>query len=77
MPVRLTKPVVQELGSTTIEAQGYGVIQMCRPRKILPKQRKKQFYKGFLKAYAKYLEKEKKKHENFAKKFIDPNTIDW
>lgn len=61
----------------SIEAQGYGVIQMCKPRAILPTQTKKQFYKGFLKAYAKYLEKEKKKHENFAKKFIDPDTIDW
>jgi len=61
----------------SIEAQGYGVIQMCRPRKILPKQTKKEFYKGFLTAYAKYLQKEKKKHENFAKKFIDPNSIDW
>ena len=61
----------------SIEAQGYGVIQMCRPRKILPKQTKREFYKGFLAAYAKYMQKEKKKHENFAKRFMDPDSIDW
>ncbi len=32
----------------TIEAQGYGVIQMCRPRDIIPTQTKAEFYKGFL-----------------------------
>ena len=61
----------------SIEAQGYGVIQMCRALEILPDQTKSDFYKGFLTAYAKYLQKEKKKHENFAKRFINPDTIDW
>jgi hypothetical protein len=61
----------------SIEAQGYGVIQMCRTLEIIPDQTKCDFYKGFLTAYAKYLQKEKKKHENFAKKFIDPDSIDW
>jgi hypothetical protein len=61
----------------SIEAQGYGVIQMCRTREIDPKQTKSEFYKGFLTAYAKYLQKEKKKHENFAKRFISPDSIDW
>jgi hypothetical protein len=61
----------------SIEAQGYGVIQMCRPLDILPTQSKAQFYRGFLKAYEKYRMKEVKKHESFSKKFVDPNTIDW
>ena len=61
----------------SIEAQGYGVIQMCRTREIAPDQTKGDFYKGFLTAYAKYLQKEKKKHENFAKRFINPDSIDW
>lgn len=33
--------------------------------------------KGFLKAYAKYMMKEAKKHKEFAKRFVDPNSIDW
>lgn len=61
----------------SIEAQGYGVIQMCRALEFAPKQTKSEFYKGFLIAYAKYLQKEKKKHENFAKRFINPDRIDW
>src|SRR5580692_6067607 len=61
----------------SIEAQGYGVIQMCRALKIVPDRTKSDFYKGFLTAYAKYLQKEKKKHENFAKRFINPDSIDW
>jgi len=61
----------------SIEAQGYGVIQMCRSREIVLRQTKAEFYKGFLTAYEKYLQKEKKKHENFAKKFINPDSIDW
>ena len=64
-------------GCLSIEAQGYGVIQMCRTLEIVPDQTKAGFYKGFLGAYAKYLQKEKKKHENFAKKFINPDSIDW
>jgi hypothetical protein len=34
----------------SIEAQGYGVIQMCRPLKIVPNQKKSDFYRGFLAA---------------------------
>ncbi len=61
----------------SIEAQGYGVIQMCRPLEVVAGQRKSDFYRGFLAAYAKYLQKEKKKHEKFAKRFINPDSIDW
>jgi hypothetical protein len=50
---------------------------MNRALKIDPAQTKSDFYRGFLTAYAKYLQKEKKKHENFAKRFINPDTIDW
>ncbi len=61
----------------SIEAQGYGVIQMCRALEVVPNQTKSEFYKGFLAAYGKYLQKEKKKHENFAKRFINPDSINW
>lgn len=62
----------------SIEAQGYGVIQMVGDRKIIPRQTKREFYKGFLEAYKKYRKKELKKHEKFAKRLIkDPDKIDW
>ena len=62
----------------SIEAQGYGVIQKVGPLKVIKRQSKRDFYKEFLAAYDKYLAKERKKHANFAKRFIkDPNTIDW
>jgi len=62
----------------SIEAQGYGVIQRIGPLKVVEGQTKRDFYKGFLAAYEKYRKKERKKHENFAKRFIkDPDTIDW
>lgn len=62
----------------SIEAQGYGVIQRIGPLKTVKGQTKCDFYKGFLAAYDKYRKKERKKHENFAKRFIkDPDTIDW
>jgi hypothetical protein len=62
----------------SIEAQGYGVIQKVGPLKILPDQTKRDFYKGFLAAYAKYRQKERKKHERFSKRFItNLDTIDW
>lgn len=62
----------------SIEAQGYGVIQKVGELKVNPKQTKKEFYVGFLKAYAKYRQKEHKKHEAFAKRFIrDIDSIDW
>lgn len=62
----------------SIEAQGYGVIQRIGPLKTVKGQTKRDFYKGFLAAYEKYRQKEHKKHENFAKRFIkDPDSIDW
>ena len=61
----------------TIEAQGYGVIQMCRPLVVNEGQTKCDFYEGFLKAYAKYRAKEQLKHEKFSRKFIQPDTIKW
>jgi len=62
----------------SIEAQGYGVIQRIGPLKTIKGQTKRDFYKGFLAAYEKYRQKEHKKHENFAKRFIkNPDSIDW
>ena len=54
----------------TIEAQGYGVIQMPKPLKVDKAQTKKDFYIGFQKEYDRFIEKERKKHEGFKKKFI-------
>jgi hypothetical protein len=61
----------------SIEAQGYGVIQKIGLLKIIKKQTKRDFYKGFLAGYKKYLEKERKKHESFSKKFLNPDKINW
>jgi len=62
----------------SIEAQGYGVIQKVGALTVIKCQTKREFYKGFLLAYEKYMSKERTKHENFAKRFIkDPSTIDW
>jgi hypothetical protein len=62
----------------SIEAQGYGVIQKVGRLKIQPNQTKREFYKGFLAAYAKYRQKEHRKHERFSKRFItNLNSIDW
>jgi len=62
----------------TMEAQGYGVIQRCFALKIIKKQTKRDFYRGFLAAYAKYRMKEDKKHQAFSRRFIkDPDSIDW
>ncbi len=62
----------------SIRAQGCGVIQRCRTLKTVPRQTKSDFYKGFLTAYAKYMQKERKKHERFAPRLIkDPGIIDW
>ncbi len=55
----------------TIEAQGYGVIQMPKPLKVVEGQTKKDFYRGFKKEYDRFLEKERNKHERFKKKFIE------
>lgn len=59
----------------SIEAQGYGVIQKCRELVVIETQTKRDFYDGFLKAYAKYRAKEQKKHEKFSGRFIKPDTI--
>lgn len=61
----------------SIEAQGYGVIQKVGTLVVLSEQTKKEFYKGFLVQYDRFIEKERKKHERFSKLFIDPDTIDW
>ena len=62
----------------SIEAQGYGVIQKVGPLKIIPDQTKRDFYEGFIAAYAKYRQKEHKKHERFSKRFItNLDSIDW
>lgn len=62
----------------SIEAQGYGVIQKIGFLKTIEGQTKREFYKGFLKAYEKYRQKEHNKHEQFAKRFIkNPDSIDW
>lgn len=54
----------------TIEAQGYGVVQMPRPLKVVEGQTKRDFYLGFKKEYDRFMEKERNKHEKFKKKFI-------
>lgn len=62
----------------SIEAQGYGVIQKIKELTISKEQTKSEFYKGFLKAYEKYLQKETRKHAEFKKRLItDPDSIDW
>jgi hypothetical protein len=62
----------------TIEAQGYGVIQMSSPLKIVGNQTKRDFDRGFLAAYDKYRQKEPKKHEKFSERLIkDLDTINW
>ncbi len=62
----------------TIEAQGYGVIQMSSTLKIVENQTKRDFYRGFLAAYDNYRQKELKKHEKFSKRLIkDLDTITW
>lgn len=61
----------------SIEAQGYGVIQKIGTLKIVKNQTKRDFYKGFLAAYKKYIEKERKKHERFSTRFLNPDNINW
>jgi hypothetical protein len=61
----------------SIEAQGYGVIQMSGEKEIIPTQTKSEFYRGFLTAYEKYKSKEKKKHDEFSKRLMNPDNIDW
>ena len=45
----------------TIEAQGWGVIQMCKPLEIDMKQDLKGFFKGMKVAYENYMKKEARK----------------
>lgn len=59
----------------SIQSQGYGVIQMVKKLVIVDTQTKRDFYKGFLKAYAKYRAKEILKHRRFSKKFIPVRSI--
>jgi len=47
----------------TIEAQGWGVIQMCKPIEINKHQTMKEFFSGMRTAYEKYMGKEEKKME--------------
>jgi len=78
--LKKTKPIPIEHISwdcLSIEAQGYGVIQKVGELKLIKDQTKRDFYKGFLVAYEKYRQKERKKHEEFVKRFIDPERIDW
>jgi hypothetical protein len=76
-----TKPIrIEHIGweCLSIEAQGYGVIQKVKPLIHLPNQTKRDFYAGFLTAYQKFLTKERKKHEMFAKRFItNLADINW
>lgn len=62
----------------SIEAQGYGVIQKPRELIVIDGQSKREFYKGFLKEYERFRNKENRKHEEFSRNFIkDPDTINW
>lgn len=55
----------------TIEAQGWGVIQMCKPLEIDPDQDLKGFLKGMKVAYEKYMSKESKKMEKIIEMIKD------
>lgn len=64
----------------SIEAQGYGVIQQVKAKGLIliETQTKREFYKGFLRGYEKFLGKEQKKHLEFRQRLIsDPESIDW
>ncbi len=55
----------------TIEAQGWGVIQMCKPLEIDLKQDIKKFFKGMKITYEAYMRKEAKKVEIIKKLIKD------
>jgi hypothetical protein len=55
----------------TIEAQGWGVIQMCKPLEIDKNQTAKGFFKGMRIAYEKYMAKEAKKVEKIKEMIKD------
>ncbi len=55
----------------TIEAQGWGVIQMYKPLEIDKNQTVKEFFKGMRIAYEKYMSKEAKKVEKIKEMIKD------
>lgn len=55
----------------TIEAQGWGVIQMCKKLEIDKAQDIKRFFKGMRKAYETYMAKEAKKVEKIKEMIKD------
>lgn len=77
--IKETGPILIEKISwecLTIEAQGYGVIQKNSELKVNLEQTMHVFYEGFKIAYAKFMAKEKRKHELFSNRFIaDPGTF--
>lgn len=62
----------------SIEAQGYGVIQKNKDLIVDKQQSKSDFYKGFLREYGRYRQKETDKHDKFSNRFIaNPDDINW
>jgi hypothetical protein len=55
----------------TIEAQGWGVIQMYKPLEINTNQSKKDFFKEMKIAYEKYMNKESKKMDKIKEMIKD------
>ncbi|MEP7170444.1 MAG: hypothetical protein ABI855_13830, partial [Bacteroidota bacterium] len=55
----------------TIEAQGWGVIQMCKPLEADKNQDVKGFFRGMRTAYEKYMAKEEKKVEKIKEMIKD------
>ena len=55
----------------TIEAQGWRVIQMCKPLELDKKQNVKGFFSGLRTAYEKYMKKEVKKIEKIKEMIKD------
>ncbi|WP_118953255.1 hypothetical protein [Taibaiella helva] len=55
----------------TIEAQGWGVIQMCKPLKVDENQDIKGFFRGMKNAYEVYMRKEAKKVEKIKEMIKD------
>ncbi len=50
----------------SIEAQGHGVVQLCRKLEIDENQTLEEFHSGLIKAYDKFKSKEEIKHKNFS-----------
>jgi hypothetical protein len=55
----------------TIEAQGWGVIQMCKPLEVDVNQTAKGFFRGMRIAYEKYMHKEARKVEKIKEMIKD------